>query len=79
MRSKSDLFTYSASIYGMKCGMCESHINTAIRNKYKIKKVTSSRKKNLTKIISFEEIKENDLIELITGLGYKIENVIKED
>ena len=29
-------------IDGMMCGMCESHINDAIRREFKVKKVTSS-------------------------------------
>jgi hypothetical protein len=62
----------------MKCGMCESHINTTIRNKYKVNKVISKRKKNLTKIISYEEIYLNDLRSLITNLGYTVEDINQE-
>jgi copper chaperone CopZ len=62
----------------MKCGMCESHINTTIRNKYKVNKVISKRKKNLTKIISYEEIDLNDLRSLITNLGYTVEDINQE-
>lgn len=72
-------FIYQANVLGMKCGMCESHINTAIRNKFKIKKVTSSHKKSIIKIISFEEIKEDDLKALITNLGYTINQIEKLD
>ncbi|MCR5112644.1 MAG: hypothetical protein K6A63_01765 [Acholeplasmatales bacterium] len=79
MKESKALYTYSISVMGMKCGMCESHINTSIRNKYNIKKVKSSRKKNLTEIISFEEILEADLISLITGLGYEASNFKKID
>ena len=31
-------------IEGMACGMCESHMNDAIRNVFQVKKVTSSHK-----------------------------------
>mgnify|MGYP002904618003 CR=1 FL=1 len=27
---------------GMACGMCESHINDTVRNKFSVQKVTSS-------------------------------------
>ena len=37
-------------INGMMCGMCESHINDVIRQNFKIKKVTSSHKKGLTRV-----------------------------
>ena len=32
-------------IDGMMCGMCESHMNDAIRNNFDVKKVTSSHSK----------------------------------
>ncbi len=31
----------TASIEGMACGMCEAHINEAVRNAFPVKKVTS--------------------------------------
>ena len=36
------------SIEGMQCGMCEAHVNDAIRNNFAVKKVTSSHAKNCT-------------------------------
>ena len=33
---------------GMMCGMCESHINDAVRNAFSVKKVTSSHSKGQT-------------------------------
>lgn len=78
MNSKSNTFTYTLTVLGMKCGMCESHINTTIRNKYKVNKVISKRKKNLTKIISYEEIDLNNLRSLITNLGYTVEDINQE-
>ena len=30
------------SIEGMQCGMCEAHVNDAIRNNFAVKKVTSA-------------------------------------
>ncbi len=78
MNSKNTTFVYTLTVLGMKCGMCESHINTTIRNKYKVKKVISKRKKNLTKIISYEEIDLNDIRSLITNLGYTVEDINQE-
>ncbi len=37
-------------IDGMMCGMCESHINDAVRNNFKVKKVSSSHGKGRTVI-----------------------------
>ena len=43
-------------IDGMQCGMCETHINNVVRNAVKVKKITSSHKKNETVIIADDEI-----------------------
>ena len=32
-------------VEGMRCGMCEAHVNDAIRNNFKVKKVESSHDK----------------------------------
>ena len=39
-------------IDGMMCGMCENHINDAIRREFKVKKVTSSHTKRQTVILT---------------------------
>ena len=36
---------------GMMCGMCESHVNEAIRKALDVKKVSSSHSKGRTEII----------------------------
>ena len=41
-------------IDGMMCGMCESHINDAIRRAFNVKKVTSSHSKGETVVLSEE-------------------------
>ena len=40
------------SIEGMACGMCEAHVNDAIRANFSVKKVSSSHKKGQTEVIS---------------------------
>lgn len=57
-------------INGMKCGMCEAHINDIIRKNFKIKKVSSSYKKSETNIISDENIDENTLKNIFEPTGY---------
>ena len=59
-------------VEGMRCGMCEAHINDTVRKIAKIKKVSSSHKKNETIIISDDDIDEKLFIDSITSLGYKI-------
>lgn len=62
-------------IDGMMCGMCESHINDAVRREFKVKKVTSSHTKGETVIISENELDENKLREVIGGTGYELKDV----
>lgn len=46
------------NIDGMMCGMCESHVNDAIRAAFDVKKVTSSHSKGRTEILSENGIDE---------------------
>ena len=46
---------------GMMCGMCESHVNEAVRNAFPIKKVSSSHGKKQTEIISEESLDHEKL------------------
>ena len=59
-------------IEGMMCGMCESHINNAIRNNFKVKKVNSSKNNGQTEIISEELLDKNKLKEVIEETGYTL-------
>ena len=59
-------------IDGMACGMCESHINDAVRAKFPVKKVTSSHAKGETVILSDEDISEEALRSAIEPTGYKV-------
>ncbi len=58
-------------VVGMSCGMCESHINDAVRNAFKVRKVTSSRTKQQTEILSDTPLNEAALQNVINGLGYR--------
>ena len=44
------MFRTIVDIDGMMCGMCESHVNDAVRNNFKVKKVSSSHGKGRTVI-----------------------------
>lgn len=65
-------------IDGMMCGMCESHINDAVRNAFSVKKVTSSHTKNQTVIISENSLDEQALRDTIDKTGYKLISVQSE-
>lgn len=59
-------------IEGMMCGMCESHINAAIRKHFDVKKVKSSHKKGQTVVMSYEKIDLNALKKVIDETGYTL-------
>lgn len=60
---------------GMMCGMCESHVNDAIRNSFTVKKVISSHSKGNTEVISEEALDEAKIREVIEATGYKVTSV----
>lgn len=59
-------------IDGMMCGMCESHINDAIRKNFAVKKVISSHSKGKTEIITEKPISEENLRKAIGETGYML-------
>lgn len=59
-------------VEGMRCGMCEAHVNDAIRNNFKVKKVESSHDKSRTVILSEEEIAQDQLKSVIGEIGYNV-------
>ena len=65
-------------IDGMMCGMCESHVNDAIRNAFPVKKVTSSHSKGETVIISEEALSEDKIKEVMQPTGYELKDITRE-
>ena len=57
---------------GMMCGMCESHINDAVRNAFPVKKVSSSHSRGETVILSETAIPEAELRPVIAKTGYEL-------
>ena len=68
----------TVGIDGMMCGMCESHVNDAIRAKMSVKKVSSSHKKGETVIISENRLSTDMITAALGGSGYRVLNVICE-
>lgn len=68
----------TVGVDGMMCGMCEAHINDAIRKNFQVKKVTSSHKKGETVIISTQEIPQEKIENAISETGYRVLSVKSE-
>ena len=62
------MWKYTVRVTGMMCGMCESHVNDAVRRAFPVKKVTSSRSKKETTVIAETELDEAALREAIRAL-----------
>jgi len=72
------MYKTTVTIDGMMCGMCESHINNAIRNKITVKKISSSHKKGETVIISESKLTSEMITSALDGSGYSVMNVTCE-
>jgi copper chaperone CopZ len=69
------MYKTTVKIDGMMCGMCESHVNDAIRAKMSVKKVSSSHKKGETVIISENELSTEMITAALDGSGYTVMSV----
>ncbi|MCM1189601.1 MAG: heavy-metal-associated domain-containing protein [bacterium] len=65
-------------VEGMACGMCEAHINEAVRNAFRVKKVTSSHTKKQTVILAEQDIPEQELKDTVAKAGYDVVSVSSE-
>ena len=63
------------TITDMACGMCEAHVNDAIRTAFDVKKVKSSHRKQLTEIVSDAPLDEQRLREVIAATGYTLTDI----
>ncbi len=61
-----------AIIDGMTCGMCESHVDDAIRRAFKVKKVSSSHKKGQAEILTENDISDDSLAAALEPYGYRL-------
>ena len=68
----------TVQVDGMMCGMCESHVNDAVRKAFQVKKVTSSHSKGQTVILTENDIDVGTLRSAICATGYEVKAVSKE-
>ena len=63
---------------GMACGMCETHVNDAVRRVFPVKKVTSSHAKGRTEILAEQPLDEEQLKAAVSAAGYTVKAVQTE-
>lgn len=72
------MWKYTVQVEDMMCGMCESHVNDAVRKAFSVKKVSSSHSRNETIVIVESEIDEEALCSAISATGYDVKGIRKE-
>lgn len=60
----------TVKVDGMMCGMCEAHINDAVRKALPVRKVTSNHKKKETVILTEQDISDSAIEAAVTQSGY---------
>lgn len=70
---------YTLSVDGMQCGMCESHVNEAVRKACpNVKKVTSSSAKGETVILTEQPLDKAALRAAVDATGYTVQGIHSE-
>ncbi len=69
---KKEYKVMTLTVEGMKCGMCETHVNDIIRKNFKIKGVKSSARKNTITITYENEIDLIKVAEVLHSFGYDV-------
>lgn len=72
------MIKYTVKVDGMMCGMCESHVNDAVRKAMAVKHVASSHSKGETTVIVDSEIDETSLKNAIQSTGYDVKGITHE-
>lgn len=65
-------------VEGMRCGMCETHVNDVVRRVEGVKKVKSSHAKGRTEVIAEDSVNTELIKEAIAKQGYGVGQVVCE-
>lgn len=68
-----------AKVDGMRCGMCESHVNDVVRRNFDVKKVNASLAKGEVVIVSEQPVDEQKLRFVVGEQGYAVGTVTSEE
>ena len=63
---------YVLEIDGMRCGMCEMHVEETIAKNLTVKKVSASHLKNQVVVITEELLNEDDFKKILDPTGYRV-------
>ena len=69
----------TVKVEGMKCPMCEAHVNEAIKGAFDVKSVASSHEAGETVITAGSDIKDELITDAIEKVGFKVVGVSKKE
>ena len=69
----------TVQVSGMACGMCEAHVNDAVRSAFPVKKVSSSKVRGETVIESETPLNHEKLRQVINNTGYLMLSASEEE
>ena len=72
------MWKYTVQVTGMMCSMCESHVNDMVRKAFPVRKVTSTRRRNETVILTEQPLDESALRAAVSAAGYDVGEIRKE-
>ena len=72
------MYQTTVGVDGMMCGMCEAHVNDAVRGAFPVKKVSSSHAKGETVILAEAPLDEAKLQAVIEAAGYTVGGIRTE-
>ena len=73
------MYKIVAKVEGMKCGHCANHVDEAIREAFKVKKVHSSHEAKETVILSKEDLDNEKIKAVIEEAGYQVTDITKTE
>ena len=73
------MYKYVIGIDGMRCGMCEVHVQDVIRKNFRYKKVKANRFTKTVTVFSIDDISNEEFIHAFSTTGYRVLNYNKTD
>lgn len=68
----------TVKVEGMMCGMCEAHVNDAIRRALPVKKVTSNHRRGETVILCEQDPSDDRIAAAVKESGYDFKGLTRE-
>ena len=78
VKDENEMTKIIMKIDGMMCGMCEAHVNEAIKKAFGAEDVVSSHESNTTIFTAPEKVDEDKIRATIKEAGYEVTGITQE-